>query len=97
MAVGDWCISILAVILIRIEITLKAASFPGTGNKVVMKAAFIVSYQHLIPSAIFSPSGRVARRGTKRLVSVNICSLEGNSGGIFVSKVSPGSFVIKEK
>ena len=36
-------------------------------------------------------------RGTKRLVSVNICSVEGNSAAIFVSKVSPGIFVIKEK
>ena len=36
-------------------------------------------------------------RGTKRLVSVNICSAEGNSAGIFVSKVSPGIFVVKEK
>ena len=34
-------------------------------------------------------------RGTKRLVSVHICSVEGNLAGIFVSKVSPGSFVIK--
>ena len=31
------------------------------------------------------------------LVSVNICSVEGNSAGIFVSKVSPGIFVIKER
>ena len=36
-------------------------------------------------------------RGTKRLVSENICSVEGNSAGIFVSKVSPGTFVIKVK
>ena len=36
-------------------------------------------------------------RGTKRLVSVNICSVECNSAGIFVSKVSPGIFVVKEK
>ena len=36
-------------------------------------------------------------RGTKRLVSVNICSLEGNSAGIFVSKLSPGIFSVKEK
>ena len=36
-------------------------------------------------------------RGTKRLVSVDICSVEGNSAGIFVSKVSPGIFVIKER
>ena len=36
-------------------------------------------------------------RGTKRLVSVNICSAEGNSAGIFVNKVSPGIFVAKEK
>ena len=36
-------------------------------------------------------------RGTKRLVSVNICSVEGNSASIFVRKVSPGIFVIKEK
>ena len=36
-------------------------------------------------------------RGTKRLVSVNICSAEGNSAGIFVSKVSPGIFVVKQK
>ena len=33
-------------------------------------------------------------RGTKRLVSVHICSVEGNSAGIFVSKVSPGIFAI---
>ena len=36
-------------------------------------------------------------RGTKRLVSVNICSVEGNSADIFVSKVRPGIFVIKVK
>ena len=41
-------------------------------------------------------------RGTKRLVSVNIgsvniCSVEGNSAGIFDSKVSPEIFVVKEK
>ena len=36
-------------------------------------------------------------RGTKRLISVNICSAEGNSAGIFVSKVSPGISVAKEK
>ena len=36
-------------------------------------------------------------RGTKRLVSVNICSVEGNSAGIFDSKVSPGIFLVKEK
>ena len=36
-------------------------------------------------------------RGTKRLVSVNICSVEGNSAGVFVSKISPGIFVIKVK
>ena len=36
-------------------------------------------------------------RGPKRLVSVNICSVEGNSADIFVSKVSPGIFVIKER
>ena len=36
-------------------------------------------------------------RGTKRLVSVNICSVEGNSADIFVSQVSPGIFVIKER
>ena len=34
-------------------------------------------------------------RGTKRLVSVNICSVEGNSADTFVSKVPPGIFVIK--
>ena len=36
-------------------------------------------------------------RGTKRLVSVNICSVKGNSADIFGSKVSPGIFVVKEK
>ena len=36
-------------------------------------------------------------RGTKRRVSVNICSVEGNSADIFVSKVSPGILVVKEK
>ena len=36
-------------------------------------------------------------RGIKRLVSVNICSVEGNSAGIFDSKVSLGIFVVKEK
>ena len=33
-------------------------------------------------------------KGTKRLVSVNICSVENNSAGIFVSRVSTGIFVI---
>ena len=36
-------------------------------------------------------------RGTKRLVSVNICSVEGNSADIFFSKVSPGIFYNKGK
>ena len=36
-------------------------------------------------------------RGPTRLVSVNICSVEGNSADIFVSKVTPGIFVIKVK
>ena len=36
-------------------------------------------------------------RGTERLVSINICSVEGNSAGIFFSQVSPGIFVIKVK
>ena len=36
-------------------------------------------------------------RGTKRLFSVNICPVEGNSAGIFVSKLSPRGFEIKEK
>ena len=40
---------------------------------------------------------RILNRGTKQLVSVNICSVEGNPAGIFVSKVSPGIFVIKLK
>ena len=31
-------------------------------------------------------------RGTKRLVSVNICLVEGNSAGIFVSKVYTWNF-----
>ena len=31
------------------------------------------------------------------VVSVNICLVKGNSTGIFVSKVSPGIFVIKVK
>ena len=35
--------------------------------------------------------------GTKRLISENICSAEENSAAIFVSKVSPGIFVIKVK
>ena len=42
-------------------------------------------------------STREINRGTKRLVSVNICSVEGNSAGIFDSRVSPGIFVVKEK
>ena len=40
---------------------------------------------------------RRSYRGTKRLLSVNICSVEGNSADIFDSKVSPGIFVVKEK
>ena len=36
-------------------------------------------------------------RATKRLVSVNICSVEGYSADIFVSKVSPGILVVKRK
>ena len=50
------------------------------------------------------PSGEIGSslrefqiRGTKRLVSVNICWVEGNSADIFVSKMSPGIFVIKVK
>ena len=35
-------------------------------------------------------------RGTERLVSANIRSVEGNSAGIFVGKVSPGIFLVKE-
>ena len=42
------------------------------------------------------PAGSIFR-GTKRLVSINICSVEGNSADIFFSKVSPGIFVIKVK
>ena len=36
-------------------------------------------------------------RGTKRLVSVNIFSVEANSADIFVSKVPTGIFVAKVK
>ena len=36
-------------------------------------------------------------RVTKRLVSVNICSVEGNSADVFVSKVSPAIFVYETK
>ena len=36
-------------------------------------------------------------KGTKRLVSVQICSVKDNSAGIFVSKVPPGIFVIKKR
>ena len=35
--------------------------------------------------------------GHQMAVSVSICSAEGNLAGIFVSKVSPGILVIKEK
>ena len=40
---------------------------------------------------------RALLRGTKRLVSVNICSVESNSDAIAVSKVSPEIFVIIRK
>ena len=68
-------------------------------------AAFYVysSLHHRIVWGIVSLLNRVYSidikyyRGTKRLVSVNICSVEDNSAGIFVSKVSPRNFVIKEK
>ena len=36
-------------------------------------------------------------RGTKRLDSVNVCSVEGNSADIFVTEVSPGILVVKRK
>ena len=49
-------------------------------------------FQSIITFLISSMS-----RGTKRLVSVNICSVEGNSAYIFVSKVSPGILVVKKK
>ena len=39
----------------------------------------------------------IINKGPKRLVSVNIYLVEGNSAAIFVSKVSPGILVIKEK
>lgn len=35
-------------------------------------------------------------RGIKRLVSVNICAVKGNSAGIFDRKMSPWIFVRKE-
>ena len=40
---------------------------------------------------------RTKNQGHQLLVSVNICSVEVNSAGIFFSKVSPGIFVIKVK
>ena len=39
----------------------------------------------------------ISIRGNNCQDSVNICSLEGNSAGNFVNKVSPGIFVIKER
>ena len=41
--------------------------------------------------------GHFSCRGTIRLVSVNICSVESNSAGIFDGKMSPAIFVVKEK
>ena len=38
----------------------------------------------------FVSNQRNQGRGTKRLVSVHICSVEGNPAGIFVRKVSAG-------
>ena len=40
---------------------------------------------------------RLCFSGTKRLVSVNICLVEGNSAGVFVSEVSPGILVVKRR
>ena len=48
-------------------------------------------------SLLKNDSGMTTVRGTKRLVSVNICSVEGNWADIFGSKVPPGIFVIKVK
>ena len=57
-----------------------------------------IKFMHLIYEIIYAFDSAHGRfRGTKRLVSVNICSAEGNSAAIFVSKVSPGIFVAKEK
>ena len=53
-------------------------------------------YRHPPGEIIEAPTYSFVR-GTKRLVSVTICSVEGNSAGIFDSKVSPGIFVVKEK
>ena len=39
----------------------------------------------------------ISFRRTKQLLSKNIFSVEGSLAGIFVSKVSAGIFVIKEK
>ena len=54
------------------------------------------------PASLFTSSeikhvDEILTRGTKRLVSVNICSVEGNLADIFVSKVLPGIFVMKVK
>ena len=50
-------------------------------------------------STFHDPSSLVSLmiKGTKRLVSVNICSVKGNSASIFLTKMSPGIFVIKIK
>ena len=46
-------------------------------------------------TAVITFDSSAGFRGTKRLVSVNICSREDNLAGIFVSKVPPGIFVAK--
>ena len=82
-----------------------ASVFPEPG--VLLRQPFTVNFMRFTPY-ILAVIWRIKRRklqheklqqnrGTKRLVSVNICSVEGNSAGIFVSKMSLGIFVIKEK
>ena len=61
----------------------------------------IINDTTMVRNAFFPPTwfteiGRIFR-GTKRLVSVNISSVEVNSAGTFFSKVSPGIFMIKVK
>ena len=49
--------------------------------------------EDFISTAVFTAT----TTGTERPVSINTCSVEGNSAGIPVSNVSSGIFVIKVK
>ena len=71
----------------------------GTLGNVILKFQCVTFLKANFPklSPTIAISLKTAVGGTKWLATVNICSLEGDSAHIFVSKMSPAILVIKVK